>query len=142
MPQRTLHLDRPLADVWKRLQEISSWEGVGGLTDLRQPHHDAEGNLSSFSFSIETPLGTIRDQARVISDALHGMTVVAEAKGLEVAVNLKLTAKSPSTTTAEFDIEARSTNFLSRPLAGTLRHTLESSIDREARKMTDRLEQP
>ena len=141
MPQRTLELARPIDQIWSRLQDLGTWEGVGGLTNLRYPRHDQRGDLTRFAFSLETPLGAIRDEATVRC-AGRTMNVVAESKGLEVAVRLSLQSSDEETTIVAFAIEGRSTNFLTRPLAGTLQATLEANIDGEAQKMTKRLEEP
>lgn len=139
MPRRTLRIDQPIESVWERLQELGTWESIGGLHDLRDPEVDGDGNLVAFAFSIDTPLGTIRDRAHVQSNPPGRMDVRAEAKGIEVLVGLGLEAED-SATTADFSIVANSTNFLSRPLVGTLRNVLESGIHREGERMTERLE--
>lgn len=139
MPRRTLRIEQGLETVWLRLQELDTWESIGGLHDLREPNQDGDGNLTSFAFSIDTPLGTIRDRAVVRTQPLRLMNVRAEAKGIEVLVDLGLEADE-SRTKADFSITANSTNFLSKALVGTLRHVLESSIHREGERMTERLE--
>jgi hypothetical protein len=140
MPTSSLRIDQPTAEVWIRLQQIETWEGIGGLTDLRDARHDERGNLAGFAFSLDTPLGTIRDRATVAVGE-HRMRVVAEAKGFEVSVHLQLRPWSEGTE-ADVTIEGRSTSVFTRLLAGTLQHTLESGIDRERDRMAERLDRP
>jgi len=142
MPQRTLRVDRPLAEVWTRLQQLATWEGVGGMDELHAAEHRADGSLARFEYSLDTPVGTVHDEADVSSDAGDdrcAMHVRTETKGLRVTIDLELRAAG-DTTEASITLDAAATNFLTKPLAATLRHTLESGIDRESERMRSRLE--
>ncbi len=142
MPQRTLLVDQPVDVVWERLQNLSTWEGIGGMKQLRDPRHTDDGTLQRFRFSIDTPLGTIDDHADVTAEADHRtMHVRAHAKGLTVTIDLRLRS-APPTTNTDFTIDVEAASFLTRPLASTLRHTLESGIVRESDRMVERLEAP
>ena len=143
MPQRTLRIDQQIATVWDRLQQLDSWEGIGGMGQLRDPEHASDGSLKGFAYSLDTPVGTVDDTAEVTSTkrkvGAHSMRVQTETKGLRVTIELALTAVDEATN-AEFSIDAEATNFLARPLASTLRHTLDSGIVRESDRMKVRLE--
>lgn len=140
MPQRTLRIEQPVDVVWDRLQLLSSWEGIGGMDDLRSGRHHTNGTLEGFRYSLDTPLGTVDDDADVIADIAHRtMHVRTHTKGLTVMIDLQLHEAS-TTTTADFTIDVEAGSFLTRPLAITLRHTLESGIVRESDKMVERLE--
>ena len=143
MPQRTLRIERPLDHVWQQLQQLETWEGVGGMGQLRDASHRPDGSLEHFRYSLDTPLGTVDDRAEVRPDrtgAARSMHVQTETKGLRVTIDIDLDNAGPTATNASLDIDAQSTNFLTGPLAATLRHTLESGIDREGRRMVERLE--
>ncbi len=149
MALRTLVIDRSIEEIWPLLQRLDTWEDIGGMHDLRDPKVDDAGNLTGFAFSIETPIGDIRDRADVTTDppddgrgSPASLTAVADSKGIRVTVSLSLTPTDDATTTAEFSIEGRSTSFLTKPLVGTLRDTLESGIDREGARLADRLTDP
>ena len=140
MPQRTLRIDQPVDVVWERLQLLATWEGIGGMDDLREPRHRGDGTLVGFRYSLDTPVGKVDDNADVIAEGDHRtMHVRTHTKGLTVMIDLQLHAAS-ATTTADFTIDVEASNFLTRPLAATLRHTLESGIVRESDKMVERLE--
>ncbi len=135
--------------VWERLQSTESWEGVAGLHDLRDAVHDGVGDLTSFAFSIDTPLGMIRDTAKVTTAEARRMQARAEAKGIIVSVEIALTdmtgtrdvqdSDAEAVTDIDVVLDAQGSNFLTRPLAGTLRGVLEANIDREAERMVNRL---
>lgn len=140
MPQRTLLIEQPVDVVWDRLQLLTSWEGIGGMNDLRDGRHRSDGTLEGFRYTLHTPLGTVDDKADVIAESDHRtMHVRTHTKGLTVMIDLRLHTAS-TTTTADFTIDVEAGNFLTRPLASTLRHTLESGIVRESDKMVERLE--
>ena len=142
MPQRTLRVDRPLPEVWAQLQKLETWEGVGGMDELRSPRYDPDGSLTRFEYSLDTPIGTVRDTADVSSDAGDrrcAMHVRTDTKGLRVTIDVELVAAG-DTTEANITLDASAANFLTKPLAATLRHTLESGIDRETERMRSRLE--
>ncbi len=143
MPERTLRVGQKLAVVWERLQQLESWEGIGGMGQLRDPLQVDDGSLRGFAYSIRTPLGVIDDTADVTSshDAAgeRKMQVVTETKGVRVTIDLVLSGMA-ARTFINFTIDAQATNFVARPLAVTLRQTLESGIDREAKRMVERLE--
>ncbi len=140
MPQRKLRIEQPVEVVWDRLQLLATWEGIGGMDDLRDGRHRSDGTLEGFRYSLDTPLGKVDDNADVIAEADHRtMHVRTHTKGLTVMIDLRLHEAS-ITTTADFTIDVEASNFLTRPLASTLRHTLESGIVRESDKMIERLE--
>ena len=143
MPQRTLRVSQQLAVAWERLQQLESWEGIGGMGGLRDPEHFDDGSLARFAYSIDTPVGTIDDTAEVTSSQAdagdHIMAVNTETKGVRVTIDLVLSGMGAKTF-VNFSIDAQAANFLARPLAATLRQTLESGIDREAARMVERLE--
>ncbi len=143
MPERTLRVAQKLAVVWERLQQLESWEGIGGMGQLRAPLHGDDGSLRGFAYSIHTPLGMIDDTADVTSSNAaasdRNMQVMTETKGVRITIDLVLSGMG-ARTFINFTIDAQATNFLARPLAVTLRQTLESGIDREAKRMVDRLE--
>lgn len=148
MPERTLRIDQPLDVVWERLQRLATWEGIGGMDRLRDATHRPDGTLKHFRYSLDTPVGTVDDDAEVVPDqrtpSSRSMHVTTETKGLAVTIDLHMRQANPdpTATIAEFAIDARATNFLAKPLASTLRHTLESGIDREGERMVQRLEAP
>lgn len=148
MATRTLVIDRPIDEIWPLLQQLETWEGIGGMHDLRDARVDADGDLTRFAFSIETPIGDIRDDAAVTTQRPNGehatasLRAVADSKGIRITVSLALTETGSGEgheTTAEFSIDGRSTSFLTKPLVGTLRDTLESGIDRESARLVERL---
>ena len=143
MPQRTLRVSQQLDVAWQRLQQLDSWEGIGGMGQLRDPLLHDNGALKGFAYSIDTPVGTIDDTAEVISSTAdagdHTMQVITDTKGVRVTIDLVLSGMGAKTF-VNFTIDAQATNFLARPLAATLRQTLESGIDREATRMVERLE--
>lgn len=143
MPQTTLRVERPLDEVWERLQQLDTWEGVGGMDELRSPEHRADGSLARFQYSLDTPIGTVSDEAEVSSTVdpeYREMIVQTETKGIRVRIDLDLTSWSQTSTDVSIALDASAANFLTKPLAATLRHTLESGIDREAERMRARLE--
>lgn len=139
MPQRTLQIDQPVDEVWERLQQLETWEGIGGMGELYGPAHGPDGGLRAFQYSLHTPLGTIHDSADVTSQG-RVMHVRAASKGVAVTIDLSLRENGAGETIAELTIDAHATNFLTAPLAATLRHTLESGIVREGDRMVERLE--
>jgi len=143
MPQRTLRVSQQLDVAWQRLQQLDSWEGIGGMGQLRDPLHHDNGALEGFAYSIDTPVGTIDDTAEVTSSTAdagdHTMQVITDTKGVRVTIDLVLSGMGAKTF-VNFTIDAQATNFLARPLAATLRQTLETGIDREATRMVGRLE--
>lgn len=143
MPHRTLRVDQPLSVVWDQLQQLESWEGIGGMGQLREPKHRSDGSLASFAYSLDTPVGTVDDTAAVTASRRRpgalSMDVVTETKGLRVTIALDLVA-ADDTTDVDFSIDAEATNFLTKPLASTLRHTLDSGMTRESDRMVERLE--
>lgn len=143
MPERTLRVAQELPVAWERLQQLESWEGIGGMGQLREPRRGDDGSLRGFAYSLDTPVGAIDDTANVSSSEAaagdHKMHVVTETKGVRVTIDLLLSGMGAKTF-INFTIDAQATNFLARPLASALRQTLESGIDREATRMVDRLE--
>lgn len=146
MASRTLAIDRSVDEIWPLLQRLETWEDIGGMHDLRDARVDRNGDLEGFAFSIETPIGDIRDDAAVTTNRPDrpgdgaSLTAVADSKGIRVTVSLSLTPNGDASTVADFSIEGRSTSFLTRPLVGTLRDTLESGIDREGARLVERLD--
>lgn len=149
MASRSLTIDRTIDEIWPALQLLATWEGIGGMRDLRGVAWNEAGDLVGFAFSIETPLGTIDDRADVESEPptaseVRGSTVatlhaVADSKGVRIDVTVELSDVETEGTAVEFSIEGRSTSFLTKPLVGALRETLESGIDREGQRLADRL---
>ncbi len=143
MPQRTLRVSQELTVAWERLQQLESWEGIGGMAQLRDARLFDDGSLAGFAYSLDTPVGAINDTAEVTSSQAdagdHMMQVHTETKGVRVTIDLVLSGMGTKTF-VNFTIDAQATNFLARPLAATLRQTLESGIDREATRMVERLE--
>ena len=125
------------------LQQLETWEGLGGMRDLGDGSWDGDGDLAAFSFAIETPLGLIKDRADVTADRPH-LKAVADSKGIAVDVSLALApvdADDPTEgTVVSFSIDGRSTSFLTKALVGTLRSTLENGIDGEADTLMARLD--
>lgn len=143
MPQRTLRVSQKLDVAWERLQQLESWDGIGGMGQLRDPELGDNGALSGFAYSLDTPVGAINDTAEVTSSEGDAgdrtMQVLTETKGVRVTIDLIVSGMGKKSF-VNFTIDAQATNFLARPLAATLRQTLESGIDREAAKMVERLE--
>lgn len=143
MPQRTLRVSQQLDVAWERLQQLESWEGIGGMGQLRDAALGDDGALLGFAYSLDTPVGAINDTAEVTSSkgdaGDHTMQVVTDTKGVRVTIDLIVSGMGAKSF-VNFTIDAQATNFLARPLATTLRQTLESGIDREATKMVERLE--
>ncbi len=138
MPTRQVEVNRALPEVWAELQRLETWEGLGGMHDLRDGKWDDAGDLRSFAFSIETPLGNIRDRAKVTANQpLLG--AIADTKGISVEVELTL-APAGQATQINFSIDGRSTSFLTRALVGALKATLENGIDEEAATLVRRLD--
>lgn len=141
MASRTLQIDHSIDEIWPTLQKLETWEGIGGMRDLRDGRWDDDGELTRFGFSIETPLGDIKDDADVTtshSDDAASLHAVADSKGIRVDVVLELSAHDGGTR-AEFSIDGKSTSFLTKPLVGALRDTLESGIEREGKRLVERL---
>lgn len=127
-------------DAWPRLQELSTWEGVAEIEDLRNATHDSKGNLTGFEFAFDTAMGRVDGVATVVAKK-PSMKIRGEQKGLEISIDVVLRSPNPSSTptTIMVDCSARATKFLTKPVAMTLNSLLNSAIDEEAAKIADRL---
>lgn len=143
MADRTLRVAQELAIVWERLQQLETWEGIGGMGQLRDPLRDDQGSLRGFRYSLNTLVGAIDDTADVTSSLTDAddrrMQIVTETKGVRVTIELVLSGMRDKTF-ANFTIDAQATNFIARPLASSLRQTLDSGIIRESDRIVERLE--
>jgi hypothetical protein len=134
----SIELHASQADAWTALQLLTTWEGVAGIEDLRDPQHDAAGNLTGFHFAMDTGVGRVNGRARV-EPRRPGMTIRAEQKGLELAIQIVVTESGPASSTAIVDARSRSTSFLSKPLSMTLNALLDNAIADEAAKIAGRI---
>ena len=143
MIERRLQIERPPIEVWRNLQLLPTWEGIGGLRRLREPVHDEDGHLLGFRYTLTTPLGTVDDRARVrptVGTERRSMTVAAVAKGLALTMAIDLAATGAAATSAAVSLRADATSRLTRPLASTVLGVLESGFDREHHRLIVRLE--
>lgn len=139
MATRTITIASSLDELWPVLQRLETWEGLGGMRELGDATWDPDGDLASFAFAIDTPLGLIRDRADVTANR-PSLQAVADSKGIAVDVALDLApGDHEDSTTVSFSIDGRSTSFLTRALVGTLRSTLDNGIDGEAETLHARL---
>ena len=69
------------------------------------------------------------------------MRIRGEQKGLEISIDLALRSPNPASvpTTIMFEVSAKATSFMTKPVAMTLNSLLRSAIDEEAQKVADRL---
>ena len=137
MARTSIDLNATQDDAWAQLQQLPTWEGVAGIEDLSEAVHDAAGNLTGFRFALDTALGRVDGRATAKATK-PGMTIRGAAKGLEITLTV-VVAAAADTSTATVDASARSTSFLSTPLAMTLNALLENSIDDEAAKIARRI---
>ncbi len=137
MARTTVEVAASVDDAWQALQQLAMWEGVAGIGDLHDPTHDAEGDLRSFGFAMDTPVGRVTGRAKVRAEN-PSMQVVAEEKGLRITLSVVLSGVG-TTSIATVDARADSTSFLSKPLALTVGAVLDGSIDDEAAKIAARI---
>ncbi len=137
MARTTIEVAAPIHDAWRALQRLSTWEGVAGIGDLHDPTHDADGDLSSFCFAMDTPVGRVAGRADVRAESPR-MQVLATEKGLRITLTVELSSRNGGST-ATVEARADSTSFLSKPLALTVGAVLESSIEEEAAKIASRI---
>lgn len=137
MATSTIHLDASVDVAWTQFQRLETWEGVAGIQDLRQPTHDAEGDLSSFRFAIDTTLGRVDGRATVEAEKPK-MVVSGSQKGLTITIALEL-RPAPTGCDAIVEANSKATSFLSMPLEVALNALLESGLDSEAAKIASRI---
>lgn len=139
MARTSIDLNTTQEHAWAQLQYLETWEGVAGIEDLSDAEHDAAGNLAAFRFAVDTALGRVGGRATAAAKK-PGMTIRGAAKGLEITLSVVLIA-AVNASKATVDASARSTSFLSTPLAMTLNALLDNSIDGEAEKIARRINQ-
>ncbi len=138
MAKTSTSLDASQDEAWTALQSLSTWEGVAGIEDLREPRFDGAGNLAGFRFAMDTALGRVDGRAKV-EPRPPAMTIYGEQKGLSLTIRVVITSQSPTASTAIVEAEASATSFLSKPLAITLNALLDSAIEDEAAKIASRV---
>ncbi len=140
MAKTSLDAHVSVDDAWPLLQELSTWEGVAEIEDLRNATHDSKGNLTGFDFKFDTALGRVNGTAEVTAKK-PAMQIRGSQKGLDISIDVVLRSPNPSSvpTTIMVDVSARATKFFTRPVAITLNSLLNSAIDEEAQKIADRL---
>lgn len=127
-------------DAWPQLQELSTWEGVAEIEDLRNATYNAKGDLTGFEFGFDTALGHV-DGVATVTAKKPSMQIRGEQKGLEISIDVVLRSPNPASvpTTVMVDVSARATSFMTKPVAMTLNSLLNSAIDEEAQRIADRL---
>jgi hypothetical protein len=140
MARTSIAIDTSLGHAWTRLQLLSTWEGIAGIEDLDNADHDASGNLKAFRFAMDTALGRVSGRAKVRSQR-PSMLIRAEQKGLAITLHVSLIALG-ATARADVEASAKATSFLSSPLAIPLNALLDTSIDREAETIAQRVTTP
>ncbi len=137
MAKAAVTLNAGIDGAWTQLQQLATWEGVAGIEDLREPTHDAQGDLSSFRFTIDTSVGRIDGQATVEADKPK-MVITGSQKGLEITIALVVTGEG-DTSQANIEAYSKATKFLAKPLELALNALLDSGLDDEAAKIAARV---
>ncbi len=140
MARTAVTITTSLDDAWTSLQRLTTWEGVAGIEDLREPRHDPIGNLTSFRFAMDTAMGRVDGRAKVAS-ARPGMTIRTEQKGVQITLHVVLKQVGEQNW-ADVDAHARATSFFTKPIEMTLNALLDNSIDDEAATIAARLAGP
>ncbi len=137
MTRTSVDLVASVEDAWPQLQRLETWEGVAGIEDLRDGKHDADGNLQSFKFAMDTAVGRVDGKATVKSSK-PGMTITGEQKGLAITLMVVL-RQAEVGSVAMIDASSKATSFLSKPLELALNALLDNAIDDEAAKIAERV---
>lgn len=137
MTRTSIELSVSAQEAWTKLQHPETWEGVAGIENLTDAQHDSAGNLTGFRFATETALGRVDGRANV-EPRPPGMTIRGAEKGLEITIEV-VVAEQGEVSSATIDASARSTSFLTKPLAKTLNALLDKGLDAEAAKVTERI---
>ena len=137
MTRTSIDLTADVDSAWSQLQQIDTWHGVAGFEDLHDETHDAEGDLSSFKFSINTAVGRVNGTALVTGDK-PAMTITGEQKGLAITLSVVL-QESGTGSIAQIDATSKATSFLSKPLEKALNLLLDSALDGEAALIAERV---
>jgi len=142
MASTSVSINRGFDEAWAGLQRMETWRGVAGIDEMSDPVHSAAGDLEAFNFSIDTPVGRVRDQARVTTSRTgqNGqLSIDVDQKGVRVRITVEV-AGAGDRTVGNVEVGASATSFLTKPLAATLGAALSSSIEREAALIVGRLE--
>jgi len=138
MARSSVQLNASVDDAWVQLQRLETWEGVAGIENLRDASHDAEGDLSSFRFTIDTAVGRVDGRAKVDGES-PTMVIVGEQKGLAITISLTLRPDDDDRSLARIEANSKATSFLSKPLELALNALLDTGLDDEAAKIADRI---
>lgn len=138
MARSSIHLSASVDDAWSQLQLLDTWEGVAGIEDLRDPTHDAEGDLSSFRFAINTAMGRIGGRATVAAQKPR-MVISGEQKGLVITISIEL-REAEQGCDAEIEAAAKASSFLSMPLELALNPVLDAGLSNEAARIATRVQ--
>jgi len=137
----TVELDASVDECWPQLQKLETWNDVAGLQNLRDASYDADGNLTGFTFSVDTSLGHI-DGTATVKGSKPAMTITGQQKGLMIAITMVL-GQAAEGSTATIEATAKATSFIAKPLAKTLNSLLDKGMGAEAAKIAARIhEQP
>lgn len=137
MTRTSIELIADVDSAWTQLQDLDIWHGVAGMENLHAVTHDAEGDLSSFKFSINTAVGRVNGKASVQGEK-PAMTITGEQKGLAITLSVVLKA-SEEGSVAMIEAKSKATSFLSKPLEKALNALLDSSLDNEAAVIAERV---
>ncbi len=145
MAKTSVLLNASVDDAWPQLQQLATWEGVAGIGDLNSARYGDNGDLSSFRFVMDTPVGNVNGSAAVEARK-PVMTITANEKGLRITIQVGLRADTTpvgdtndTNSVADVETSVKSTSLLSKPLERTLSALLASSIDDEANKIARRI---
>ncbi len=137
MTYSSVELLAPVDTAWAQLQNLQTWEGVAGMEELENDTHDSAGNLTGFSFAIDTAVGRVNGRATVRPDK-PAMTITGEQRGL--AITLKVMLEEADTgSIAHIDAKSKATSMFSKPLELALNALLDSALDDEAAKIAERV---
>lgn len=137
MTRTSVELIADVDSAWAQLQNLDTWDGVAGMENLHAATHDAEGDLSSFKFSINTAVGRVNGKASVQAEK-PAMTITGEQKGLAITLTVVLKAGDVGST-AMIEAKSKATSFLSKPLEVALNALLDSALDDEAAVIAERV---
>ena len=137
MARTSIELIAPVDEAWPQLQQLDTWEGVAGLEDLKGGTHDADGNLTGFSFAMDTAVGRVSGEASV-TGTKPAMTITGEQKGLAITLAIVL-RESEVGSVAMIDASSKATSFLAKPLELGLNALLDTALDNEAAKIASRV---
>jgi hypothetical protein len=108
----SIRLDVDRSDAWPRLHEVSTWAGIGGISEVSDATHD-EGALTGFSFLVEAAGSKVRGQATVTGATEPELLVMAITSSEIVGeITVRLAANDASGTKLRIVLEMRAKGFL------------------------------